>query len=108
MPSPTHPHPTIYISYYENKVSHSRDFSAILTATQHEALRKLFHDEIIGRLPLPKKNQESVLKFQLWKEKRVSSNVSRSSLGFVVEDEVRPMLNNPVFSQDNGEAQATR
>jgi hypothetical protein len=50
-------------AYYKNEVSHNKSFSAILAATRDDSLTELFHYEIVGRLPLSRKVQRTLVQF---------------------------------------------
>lgn len=70
-------------AYLSNGVSHNRRFSAILAATRHESLTKLFHNQIVGSLPLSDKVKNTFLKFGPIGGRRKSLDW-RTALGFQV------------------------
>jgi hypothetical protein len=51
------------IAYNSNGVSHNKSFSAILTSTRDMTLTDLFHEQRLGRLPLPDEIKETGLTF---------------------------------------------
>jgi hypothetical protein len=51
------------IAYRSNGVSHNKTFSAILTSTRDMGLTDLFHEQRLGRLPLPDEIKNTKLKF---------------------------------------------
>jgi hypothetical protein len=69
-------------AFWKNGVSHSKSFSAILTATRDKSLTSLFDNEIIGRLPLSQKVRHAKLRFGELRE-RTSMRTRRSAYGFI-------------------------
>lgn len=64
-------------AYRENGCSHSRSFSAILASTRAANLAGLFHDELMGRLPLHENVQRTRLEFGPWKSELVGEEEGR-------------------------------
>lgn len=56
-----------------NGVSHNKSFSAILTSTRDMGLTDLFHEQRLGRLPLPDEIRHTQLRF---------GRMRRGGLGF--------------------------
>ncbi|KAG0646652.1 hypothetical protein D0Z07_7475 [Hyphodiscus hymeniophilus] len=50
-------------AYRSNGVSHNKSFSAILTSTRDMGLTDLFHEQRLGRMPLPEEIQKTKLRF---------------------------------------------
>jgi hypothetical protein len=74
-------------AYLDNGCSHNKTFSAILAATRHETLTKLFHNQVVGSLPLSNKVKSTFLKFGAIGSRRQSLDW-RAAIGFtVVNDE---------------------
>jgi hypothetical protein len=53
-------------AYYKNGHSHSRSFSSILASSRAAELTELFHDELMGRLPLHENVARTRLVFSRW------------------------------------------
>jgi len=70
-------------AYWDNGVSHNKGFSAILAATRHETLTELFHNQIVGSLPLSDKVKEALLKFGPIGNRRISLG-GRAAMGFTI------------------------
>ena len=68
-------------AYWDNGVSHNKTFSAILAATRHETLTDLFHNQIVGSLPLSDKVKHTFLKFGAIGDRRKSLG-GRTAMGF--------------------------
>lgn len=64
-------------AYKENGHSHSRSFSAILASTRAANLADVFHDELMGRLPLHENAQTARLKFGPWGSELVGEEEGR-------------------------------
>lgn len=74
-------------AYLDNGVSHNKGFSAILAATRHETLTELFHNQIVGSLPLADTVKDTFLRFGSIGDRRKSLG-GRTAMGFmVVKDE---------------------
>lgn len=69
-------------AYWDNGVSHSKAFSAILAATRHDSLTELFNYEIVGRLPLSEKVRGALVRFGSTGARRGSLG-GKAALGFM-------------------------
>jgi hypothetical protein len=56
------------LAYYHNGVSCDRSFSSILSSTRDSNIAKIFHHQVLGKLPLPKHIRRAMLRFGKMKE----------------------------------------
>lgn len=56
------------LAYYHNGVCYDMSFSSILSSTRDSGIAKLFHHQVLGKLPLPRNIRRAHLRFGRMKE----------------------------------------
>src|ERR1700724_791934 len=56
------------LAYHHNGVCYDKSFSSILSSTRDSNIAKIFHHQVLGKLPLPKNIRQAKLRFGRMKE----------------------------------------